>query len=238
MDYQKISNELNTWNPKEYFKKELKRFGGFNMVISGNTRAGKTNTLSYLLKSPEVKLLKHFDFVVVFSKTLVNGHYAKLLNSKLLFSEYNSEVIQSISKKYDECASKGKHFKTLFIFDDILDGKSKYQDEVNTLFMTGRHRMQSCIYSCQKICMLSTAMRTNTMVFLLLFCGSRNEREFLSQQVVSDMLCEKYVHLKKNDIERLAYLLHAFVCQDYNALVCLPYEKDKLQRYKAGIVRV
>jgi hypothetical protein len=73
------------------------------------------------------------------------------------------------------------------------------------------------------------------MVFVVLFAGSRAEKEYVSQKVVADAIDDKFSHLSLTKVERAAYLIQTEICKDYNALVVLPYEALKIWRFKAPL---
>ncbi len=231
----KFCNDVPTWKPEEYFKETMKKWKGFTCIISGSRMAGKSQFLKNLLVG-EPKLAKEFDFIVVFSRTLVNGFYQSFLDTNLLFPEFHDGVIDTFKNLYSEAKKKKKKFKWLCILDDIVDAKSKYNKSVMDLFLCGRHYGASIFYLTQKLALMSTSFMANTMIFVVLFAGSRAEKEYISIKVLSDAIDNKFSHLTLAKVERMAYLIQTEICQDYNALIVLPYEKIKVYRFKAPLI--
>jgi hypothetical protein len=231
----KYCNEIPVWKPEIYFKEVMKKWKGFTCIISGSRMAGKSQFLKNLLVG-EPKLASQFDFVVVFSRTLVNGFYQSFLDTTLLFPEFHDGVIETMKNLYSEAKKKGKKFKWLCILDDIVDAKSKYNKSVMDLFLCGRHYGASIFYLTQKLGLMSTSFMANTMIFVILFAGSRAEKEYISEKVLSEAIDDKFSHLTLTKVERVAYLVQTEVCKDYNAIVVLPYEKIKVHRFKAPLI--
>lgn len=232
----KFCNEIQTWEPQNYFKEIMKKWKGFTCIISGSRMAGKSQFLKNLLVG-EPKLAKEFDFIVVFSRTLVNGFYQSFLDTNLLFPEFHDGVIDTFKNLHSEAKKKGKKFKWLCILDDIVDAKSKYNKSVMDLFLCGRHYGASIFYLTQKLALMSTSFMANTMIFVVLFAGSRAEKEYISEKILSDAIDNKFSHLTLSKVERMAYLIQTEICQDYNAIIILPYEKDKIYKFKAPLIK-
>jgi hypothetical protein len=232
----KYCNEIPVWQPENYFKEIMKKWKGFTCIISGSRMAGKSQFLKNLLVG-EPKLVNEFDFIVVFSRTLVNGFYQSFLDTTLLFPEFHDGVIETMKNLYSEAKKKGKKFKWLAILDDIVDAKSKYNKSVMDLFLCGRHYGASIFYLTQKLGLMSTSFMANTMIFVVLFAGSRAEKEYISEKVLSDAIDDKFSHLTLSKVERVAYLVKKEICKDYNALIVLQYEKIKVNRFKAPLIK-
>lgn len=233
------SIKISEWNPKKYFTETIKKWKAFTMIISGSSKSGKSMALRYLLSSPKVNLQKEFSLTIVFSKTLVNGFYQEFIDSKLMFQQFDKNILDDIKKIYIKKKAEGKCFRWLIIFDDIANGKSKYEEAITDIFFSGRHYGCSIIYLTQKVSLMSTAWISNTMVFLSYFAGSRNEKTYLADKIVSDAIDDiSQVDVKKSHIERKAYLLQSEISQDFRALVILPYEtSEKVFWFKSEIMK-
>jgi Poxvirus A32 protein len=232
-DVAKYFGRLPEWQPKEYFDKTIKQWKAFTCIISGSRMSGKSNMLKYLLKSPEVNLSRHFDFTIVFSRTLVNGFF-QFVDSKLMFDEFHPRVLEDMANISAKLKKEGKKMKYLVIFDDCVDSKSKYQKDITNLFFNGRHYGASVIFLTQKASLLSTGWMANTMVHISLFAGSRAEKQYLAEKIISDAMDSKELqNLKMKELDRKAYALQTYTCHDYRSLVILPYEETKVYWFKA-----
>jgi len=232
----KYINTIQTWNPTEYFDKTLKQWNGFTCIISGSRMSGKSMFLKNLLVG-EPKLANKFDFIIIFSKTLVNGFYSSFLDTSLMFTQFQEGVIDSFKKLHQQAIEKGKKFKWLCILDDMVDNKTKYKESLLDLFTCGRHYGASIFILTQKLSLLATGYIGNNMIFVNMFASSRQEKEYIANKIVTDAIDHDFSHLKLSQVERTAYLIQTEICQDYNALIITPYEQTKIWRYKAPLVK-
>lgn len=235
-NYKNIVSELQNWEPENYFKDAINKNGAIAGIISGSSKSGKSNLLKYLLVG-KPNISKYFDFIIVFSKTLVNNFFQGFLDSKLLFGEFKPEVISDIKLLYKQKKEQGIKFRTLIILDDMIDSRSKYNRDIEELYFMGRHWKLSCIVLSQKLSLLSTAWMANSMFIILLFAGSRNEKNYCAEKIISDAIPEKYAGKSLKALDWCAYMIHSVICQDYQSLVVLPYEKEnKMFKFKAPLM--
>jgi hypothetical protein len=236
LPYKKFIGELTEWEPNDFFKRMITEYGAFTGIITGSSRAGKSNFLKYLLTG-EPHIEKYFDFILVFSRTLVNGFYQSFLDSKLMFAEYNENVIYDMEQLYAKKKLENKKFRWLVILDDIVDSKSKYIKSIEKIFFSGRHVGCSLIFLTQKMSLMNTGWVANCLFVVALFAGSRNEKLYVSEKVIADNLDEKYALKSIKQTEHIAYLAHSSICRDYQALIILPYEKEpRIFKFKAPLM--
>lgn len=230
----KLIEGIQVWDPKEYLEECLKKWHSFTMIISGSRMSGKSNLLKHLLSFTK----KRFDIIVVFSRTLINGFYQSFIDSKLIFDDYKPEVLIDLRKTALNLKEQGKKFKYLLIFDDCVDSKSKYEKEITNSFFNGRHYGESLIFLTQKCSLLSTGWMSNCLIHITLFAGSRSEKEYLAEKIITDAIDGRGLsHKSKKEVERYAYLLQTEICHDYEALIILPYHHIKIYRYKAPLMK-
>lgn len=230
----RYSSNIEVWYPAGYFSKVMKNWGAFTCVIAGSSKSGKSSLLKDLMIG-DCKLRARFDIVVIFSRTLINGFYQEFMGTKLMFKEFRPDVLEKLKLVAETCKSQGKKFKWLIIFDDIADARSKYQEDVTDIFFSGRHYGASIIFLTQKCSLMNTGWIANTMVFVSLFAGSRNEKNYLSEKVISDVIDKDFSDFTHKDVERAAYTIQTAICDNFNSLVVLPYESRKLFQYKATL---
>ena len=236
LPHKKFCDEITEWNPSDFFKRMMGEYGAFTGIIAGSSRAGKSNLLKYLLVG-EPNISKYFDFILVFSRTLINGFYSGFLDSKLMFSEYNENVINDMKLLYAKKKLENKKFKWLVILDDIVDSKSKYLKSIEEIFFTGRHFGASLVFLTQKMSLMNTGWVANALFIITLFVGSRNEKNYIAEKIIADVLDEKYASKNMREIERIAYLAHSTLCKDYQAIIVMPYEKEpRICKFKAKLM--
>jgi len=83
-EYITYCNKIPIFDPKTYFKSVLKQWNSFTMIISGSSKSGKGVLLKSFLIG-DANLSKQFDFIIIFSKTLINGFYSSFLDTQLMF---------------------------------------------------------------------------------------------------------------------------------------------------------
>lgn len=221
------------WDPSYHLLKYLREWQSFTMIHSGMSRAGK----SYSLRSMIEPIIKEFDFIIIFSKTITNGQYQKWCKTKLLFPEFRGEIVEKFKQISTKYRDKNKPKKFLFIIDDCISTNFKYQNEILELFVSGRHFGFSTCVLTQKVSCLSQAWLCNCLVFVILFAGSLKEKKYVSENILADALDSYIDHNKTstniNELIRRSYTLIGEVCENYNSLIVLPLEKDKIFTYKA-----
>jgi len=221
--------ELDKWNPKKTIKWQLKEWKNFCMLINGMSRAGK----SYMLKDILKPVIKKFDIVCVFSKTVRNGFYQEWLDTKLLFDSFRPDVIQILKEEYYIKKEQKKSFKTLVIIDDCISNNIKYSEAIGELFMSGRHFQCSTAILGQKCSSFSQAWFANCTIFISLFCGSRKEKKYIAENLIANViepdpgLLPKDRPLKFAEEEKEAYDIQTEICNDFCALIILPMDEEK-----------
>lgn len=226
-------DNLPVWEPSSFFKDEFKRWGCFSAIISGNSRSGKSYLLKHLLTRNNNILLNKYDFVVVFSPTLSNGFYKGFIKGKLMFETFDPRIIEALKKKHADFKKKDVHMKWLVILDDCADSKSKYINEIQNLYFSGRHHGASVIFLTQKCSLVNTGWFTNSTLIISLFAGSRREKEYLAYHLVSDNISNDFPEKKASELDHTACLIQSLVCQNYRALVVTPYAEKKIHTYRA-----
>ena len=191
----------------------------------------------FLISKEGGKLVDKMDMIIVFSKTIINGHYAKFLKTKLLFDTYKPDVIDAMKKIHAERKAQGKKFNWLVIFDDCVTGM-KYQESLTDNFYNGRHYGMSIIFLTQKASECSTNWRNNTTLYIILKSGSRKEKKYISENILADAIEPQIdINVREAQLYRIATHLQNTLTEDYNAIVTTPFCKRKIKQYKAPLHR-
>lgn len=190
------------WDHKKSLNKYIKEWNNITMIAVGMSRSGK----SYLVEHFVTENIKLWDFIVIFSST---GGFDKI-KTKFRYEEVNDALIQAFKKKYEKSKKK---FRVLYIVDDLLSLSLKYKEELNKLFLTGRHYGASIIILAQKLSMLSQAWFANTTMFAILFSGSIKEKEYISENVLMN------IDNKKDWIK-----IQTEFCINFRAIIVIPME--------------
>jgi len=233
-----IKIDVPQFDPKAYFKFYIENFNSFTCIIVGSRMSGKSNLLKNFLMSKDCgKIYEKFDMVIVFSKTLINGHYQKFLKTKLMFDSFKPEVLDAMRQLHGERKKQGKRFRWLVIFDDCVVNM-KWEQSITDCFFNGRHFGCSVIFLTQKGSETSTNWRNNTTLFVLMKNGSYKEKTFLSENVVADAILQELPDtVRKAQVFAIANKLQATLTEDYNAIITTPYLKQKIWQYKAKLMK-
>ena len=186
----------------------------FSIVITGQSRSGKTVLLSNLI----LDIYKGcFSRIFIWSSSIdldpvwtpVKKYIEKDLNvnpekEKVYFDTFNIDEMQKVldlQHKINQFQKKNEHpklFSVLFLIDDFIDQASfaKHNNLLNALYIKARHYGVNIISSSQKYNGLSTTIRTNSRQ--LIFFKLRNYKEvesvldelagvLISKKAMSDM---------------------------------------------------
>jgi len=237
----KISNEMleiPQWQPDRFFKKVLKEYGSFTSIITGARMSGKSNMVKFLLTSHFGGCLRDkFDMIVIFSKTILNGHYQNFLSTKLLFEKYDPAVIETLKKIHFERKKRGLDFKFLVIFDDMAT-HMKWDESITDFFYNSRHYKGSIFFLTQKYSEASTNWRNNTMLTIILQGARRKEKLYAAKEAIVDgiepLLPDDYPEAK---MEKIASLLQTKLLVEYNAIIITPFCKRKIKQFRAPLAK-
>lgn len=242
VEHVKVESKYNIvipqWDPAHFFSKCLKEHGSFTSIISGCRMAGKSNLLKFfLLSSRGGKLMNKFDMIIVFSKTIMNGHYQQFLRSRMMFDSYKPEVLEAMQKMHEEWKQRGKKFRFLVIFDDCVVNM-KYQSSIESFFYNSRHYGGSCFFLTQKCSAASQGWKANTMLYIVLDTASRKEKKYIAEDVLADAIEKQVpVNIRESILERIAYRLQTDYLGNFRALVVTPFCEDKLNQFKAPLMK-
>jgi len=114
------------------------------MLIAGQTRCGKTNTLTHILRTP----LVYYDKIYIFSP---NQHQDKLQDFQKLMEKVSEKVgypILEIGGENDIPNTNKYPMKNrkVVVFDDLVNANEKIQNKIANHFPDGRHHKISPIY--------------------------------------------------------------------------------------------
>jgi len=235
-----ISNSIKipVWDPKHFFNKYMKEYGSFTALIFGSRMSGKSNMLKHFLISKDGgKLVDKFDMIIIFSKTILNGHYQKFLKTKLMFDTYKPEVIEAMQKLHEQHKSQGKKFRWLIIFDDCVVNM-KYQESITNCFYNSRHFGGSIIFLSQKASEAAQNWKNNITLFVVMKCGSRKERKYIAEDVIADAIEPQLDDkVKESQIFRTSMYIQTKLADNYNAIITTPFCEEKIKQYKAPLHR-
>jgi hypothetical protein len=230
--------EIPLWDPRHFFNTYLKKYHSFTAILCGARMSGKSNLLKHFLISPAGgNLAKKFDSIIVFSETLLNNFYQKMLpNLRLMFDEYKPEIIEAMKQLYTQKKKQGKDFKFLVIFDDMVVNM-KWAASIEKFFYNSRHYGGSVFFLTQKCSAASQNWKANTTLFVILQTASGKEKKYISKDIISDAIEPQMPETAKEaEIERAALRIQNQLVQNYRALIITPYCEQKIKQYLAPIM--
>lgn len=134
------------------------------MAIVGPSDTGK----SFLFKELGRKVLKaHYDLVVVFcgsDDTL--REYGELFGTKHVYKEFDPDVIEKIKQIQTQPDKTKPPLKTprlsvLIVYDDFATRKTRYNQEIFDLAISGRHQCISSVMMLHDLSCLDRIVRDN-----------------------------------------------------------------------------
>ena len=159
---------MSFWQPSTFDGRFRKHF---SCLIVGQRNSGKTSALlSWLIKKQG--LLDEFDRIIIFTSLSNKNVYSKFINPIFIHSISDKEI-ELLYSKFENVVGRlinQGHIvpSTLWIFDDRLNAKTRFQKSVESLFVQGRHLASSVFYITQSITGLSATVRRNLDFFCYL----------------------------------------------------------------------
>lgn len=218
--------KLDTWKPN------FSRDKPFSMIISASRNSGKSNMLKHLYLHYWAPL-KMFNVVAVFSETICNDYYSEFLSTKLLYGSLRTDVMNSIIEKAKTYKSRGKDFKVLFIIDDCVSQRDRFNQTITDIYTKGRHFGISIVYITQKMSFCSTSWYNNASHLIFLRNTSRKEMEYIVERSISNSLHSSFdFNTNVTKINRFCMKLLNKLTKNYGAIVCTPLEKESPEEGK------
>ena len=188
----KIPNYDTNTNQKESSKRRLNGFldEDFRMVIAGQTRCGKTNTLMHILRTP----LVCYDKIYIFSP---NHHQDKLSGFQKLVDILSEKVGYPILEIGSEADILNKNEypisnRKVIVFDDLVNANAKIQNKIANHFIDGRHHYISPIYLTQSYYDVPQKLRQNCSHVILYLPATKNHLNLIAKEnLVSPHLFNK-----------------------------------------------
>jgi len=173
--------------------------GGVSFLLLGSTKAGKTQTMKYLVD-------EYFsDYInILFSNSLQSEKYKELKKKYITSKKYLPDVVKECYKINEGTNNK---YNFNIILDDIIDEKN--DEEVKKLLLIYRNSNISCIINAQTATIISSAGRSNINYILFFRMNSDGEIEKIMKEFLNS-----YMPRNMNMIEKIAY--YRELTKDYN----------------------
>ena len=179
-------------NQKESSKRRLNDFldEDFRMLIAGQTRCGKTNTLMHILRTP----LVCYDKIYIFSP---NHHQDKLSDFQKLMEKISEKAGYPILEIGSEADIPNTNEypinnRKVVVFDDLVNANDKIQNKIANHFTDGRHHKISPIYLTQSYYDVPQKLRQNCSHMILYPSSTKNHLNLIAKEnLVSPHLFNK-----------------------------------------------
>jgi len=150
------------------------------MLIAGQTRCGKTNTLTHILRTP----LVYYDKIYIFSP---NQHQDKLQDFQKLMEKVSEKVgypILEIGGENDIPNTNKYPMKNrkVVVFDDLVNANEKIQNKIANHFTDGRHHKISPIYLTESYFDVPQKLRQNCSHMILYPPATKNHLNLIAKE--------------------------------------------------------
>ena len=169
--------KLPVWKPK------FQRGKNFSMLVLASRGSGKSYLTKYLL---EYHLRDKYDlFVVISDSDDELENYKEILPGRLFFNDFKPELITNLIEMNKKRIQEGKPLlQVLFVFDDKISNKMKYNDELLQLFTRGRHVGISIVFISQSHAFASAAWRNNSDTIIVLKQNAKQARDAINDNIL------------------------------------------------------
>ena len=152
----------------------------FRMLIAGQTRCGKTNTLMHILRTP----LVYYDKIYIFSP---NHHQDKLQDFQKLMEKVSEKVgypILEIGGENDipNTNEYPINNRKVVVFDDLVNANNKIQNKIANHVTDGRRHKISPIYLTQSYFNVPEKLRQNCSHMILYPPATKNHLNLIAKK--------------------------------------------------------
>ena len=130
----------------------------YRMLITGQSKCGKTNTLMHILRTP----LVYYDKIYLYTR---NQHQDKIQDLEKITDKISDKVgypVLEIGSADDikDTSEYPDNSRKVVIFDDLVNEPEKIQNKIANHFTDGRHHKISPIYLTQSYYGVPTKVET------------------------------------------------------------------------------
>ena len=152
----------------------------FRMLIVGQTRCGKSNTLKHILRTP----LVFYEKIYIFSPSL---HQDKLTDFQALMDSISEKVGYPVLEMGSETDIPNRHEypnnnRKVVVFDDLVNAEEKIQNKIANHFTDGRHHKISPIYLTHSYYDVPQKLRKNCSHMILYPLLTKNHLNLIAKE--------------------------------------------------------
>ena len=183
----------------------------FNMIITGPTNCGKTETLMSLLTGP---YFRKFEYVVFICPTFLNN---KAYNKKYIYNDLDVFIfdpdIDQIDATLQLVHKEFKRTKTLIVLDDCASSRDmkKRSDELVKLGFSARHDNLSVWVLTQQYTSITKPFRENIGMLILFYTPNKTDNQTIIKEYGMELSTKDVTEfincLKENPYSKLIFRL-------------------------------
>ena len=156
----------------------------FRMLVSGQTRCGKTNTLMHILRKP----LIYYDKIYYYTP---NQHQDKIQDLKKLMEGISKKVGYPVLELLEpddilDTSEYPQDNRKVVVFDDLINAPDKIQKMIANHFTDGRHHKISPIYLSQSYYDVPQKIRLNCSHMILYPQATRKHLDLIAKENLVD----------------------------------------------------
>jgi hypothetical protein len=201
---------------KEKFPKLTKKILCFNAISLGSRRSGKTFLINDLLVR---FLLNAFDIIIIICPKYSLYQYNDLIESypkKILYRDYmDMKLINQIKEINSKVDKETLKMNTLIIYDDMSTNKLRYDNELSSLFTTGRHAQLSIIFLTQTPTYIDNSWKNNIDLYFIFKLRANRYKDYIYENILSEEI--EIEGIEKEDIQK------KIILGIYNKIISEPY---------------
>ena len=159
-------------------------------LVAGKRHTGKSFFIRWILYSCRDYWPRGF----IFSKTIFNGYWNKLIPKRFQFDKWDPTVVYAIMEQQkaltayvEENPDCGIDPRIFIILDDCVDEHTRYDPVLNQLYLQSRHFNIWLIQTSQYLKLLPPAMRTNIDLVISFVQLHKGTREVIAEDFMSDL---------------------------------------------------
>ena len=156
----------------------------FRMLVSGQTRCGKTNTLMHILRKP----LIYYDKIYYYTP---NQHQDKIQDLEKLMEGISKKVGYPVLELLEpddilDTSEYPQDNRKVVVFDDLINAPDKIQKLIANHFTDGRHHKISPIYLSQSYYDVPQKIRLNCSHMILYPPATRKHLDLIAKENLVD----------------------------------------------------
>lgn len=152
----------------------------YRMLITGQSKCGKTNTLMHILRTP----LFYYDKIYLYTR---NQHQDKIQDLEKITDKISDKVSYPVleiglADDIKDTSEYPDNSRKVVIFDDLVNEPEKIQNKIANHFTDGRHHKISPIYLTQSYYGVPQKLRQNCSHVILYTPTTKNHSSVIARE--------------------------------------------------------